>query len=42
MQEIRTDIEPPAGMKRNKEKENKQDKEDHMDDLVSNRAYEVM
>ena len=41
--EVRTDIEPPAedGRKRkwNEEEENEQDKEDHMDELVSNRAY---
>ena len=46
MPEVRTEIEPPTEegrkRKRNEEKENEQDKEDKMDELVSNRAYEVM
>ena len=41
--EVRTDTEQPAEEgKMNEEEEKKQDKEDKMDELVSNKAYEVM
>ena len=46
MQDERTETEPPVEegrkMKRNEDEKNEQEKEDQMDELVSNRAYEVM
>ena len=46
MPDERIEIEPPVEerikMKRNEDEENEQEKEDQMDKLVSNIAYEVM